>query len=505
MLSATLPDKMKKYILALDQGTTSSRCIVYDKCGNKIGEAQRELPQIYPLSGWVEHDPEMIWSTQLYAVETAVKRAGIDPSEIAAIGITNQRETTVVWDKRSGKALCNAIVWQCRRTSDYCDEIKKSGYEPILKEKTGLICDPYFSLTKVKYILDNVDGARDLSEEGNLAFGTVDSWLIHKLTNGRCHVTDASNASRTMMYNIQEGKWDSEILSHFEIPESILPKVVPSSGYIADAEILGTKIPICGVAGDQQASLFGQCCFERGDAKNTYGTGCFLLMNCGEKCRTDNKGMLTTIAATVKGAPVNYAYEGSVFVGGALIQWLRDEMGLIDESKDSEYFAKKVKDSGGVYVVPAFAGLGAPYWDMYARGTIVGLTRGSNRNHIIRACLEAIAYQTNDLILAIKEISDTKISVLKVDGGASANNLLMQMQADISGINIERAKLGEATALGAAFLAGLAVGFWKDTDQLKSIGGGVTLFTPESEKEEREKMVKNWKRAVQKSMSWEEN
>ena len=496
---------MKKYILALDEGTTSARSIIFDKNGNIISTAQKEFAQIYPQPGYVEQDPLEIYASQYATMTEAVIKGGISPDEIAAIGITNQRETTICWDKTTGKPVYNAIVWQCRRTAPFCEELKARGLSDYVKETTGLLIDAYFSAGKIRWILDNVEGAREKAERGDLLFGTIDTWLIYKLTDGALHITDYTNASRTMLFDIKNLCWDKRLLEEFNIPSSVLPKVLSSSEIYTHINFMGSNIPICSIAGDQQAALFGQCCFNSGEAKNTYGTGCFLLMNCGEKCRTDNKGMLTTIAATVKGAPVNYAYEGSVFVGGALIQWLRDEMGLIDESKDSEYFAKKVKDSGGVYVVPAFAGLGAPYWDMYARGTIVGLTRGSNRNHIIRACLEAIAYQTNDLILAIKEISDTKISVLKVDGGASANNLLMQMQADISGINIERAKLGEATALGAAFLAGLAVGFWKDTDQLKSIGGGVTLFTPESEKEEREKMVKNWKRAVQKSMSWEEN
>ena len=498
MLSATLPDKMKKYILALDQGTTSSRCIVYDKCGNKIGEAQRELPQIYPLSGWVEHDPEMIWSTQLYAVETAVKRAGIDPSEIAAIGITNQRETTVVWDKRSGKALCNAIVWQCRRTSDYCNEIKKSGYEPILKEKTGLICDPYFSLTKVKYILDNVDGARDLSEEGNLAFGTVDSWLIHKLTNGRCHVTDASNASRTMMYNIHEGKWDSEILSHFEIPESILPKVVPSSGYIADAEILGTKIPICGVAGDQQASLFGQCCFERGDAKNTYGTGCFLLMNTGEDAVISKNGLLTTVAWQI-GDKLTYALEGSVFIAGAAIQWLRDGLGILASSSDSEKMALDIPNTDGVYFVPAFTGLGAPHWDPECRGLICGLSRGTDRRHIVRAALEAMAYQTDDVLTLMESESGTAIPSLRVDGGASANCFLCSFQSDISRKQVIRPQNTETTSLGAAYLAGLGCGLYSSVDEIMSLSANSTVFDPKMDKNTRDHYLSGWQNAVKKT------
>ncbi len=498
MRSATQPDKMKKYILALDQGTTSSRCIVYDKCGNKIGEAQRELPQIYPLSGWVEHDPEAIWSTQLYALETAVKRAGIDPSEIAAIGITNQRETTVVWDKRTGKALCNAIVWQCRRTADYCEEIKKSGYEPILKGKTGLIADPYFSLTKVKYILDNVDGAKDLSEEGNLAFGTVDSWLIHKLTNGKCHATDASNASRTMMYNIHEGKWDSEILSHFGIPESILPNVVPSSGYIADAEILGTKIPICGVAGDQQASLFGQCCFERGDAKNTYGTGCFLLMNTGDDAVLSERGLLTTVAWQI-GNKLTYALEGSVFIAGAAIQWLRDGLGILASSSDSEKMALDIPNTDGVYFVPAFTGLGAPHWDPECRGLICGLSRGTDRRHIVRAALEAMAYQTDDVLTLMESESGTVIPALRIDGGASANGFLCSFQADISDKPVIRPLNTETTSLGASYLAGLGCGLYSSVEEIASLNRNSTVFEPKMDKTVKEEYLRGWQNAVKKT------
>ncbi len=490
---------MKKYILALDQGTTSSRAIVYDKLGNKIGEAQRELPQIYPLSGWVEHDPEAIWSTQLYAIETAVKRAGIDPNEIAAIGITNQRETTVVWDRRSGKALCNAIVWQCRRTASYCEEIKKSGYEPVLKKKTGLIADPYFSLTKVKYILDNVDGARDLADEGNLAFGTVDSWLIHKLTNGKCHATDASNASRTMMYNIHDGKWDTEILSHFDIPKSILPAVVPSSGYIADAEILGVKIPICGVAGDQQASLFGQCCFKKGDAKNTYGTGCFLLMNTGENAVLSNGGLLTTVAWQM-GGKLTYALEGSVFIAGAAIQWLRDGLGILASSSDSEKMALDIPNTDGVYFVPAFTGLGAPHWDSDCRGLICGLSRGSDRRHIVRAALESMAYQTFDVLKLMESDSGTEIPALRVDGGASANGFLCSFQADISNKAVIRPSNTETTSLGAAYLAGLGCGLYSSIDEISSLTQNSTVFDPKMEKSTRQEYIRGWQDAVNKTI-----
>lgn len=496
---------MKKYILALDEGTTSTRSIIFDKKGNIVSTAQKEFAQIYPQPGYVEQDPMEIYASQYATMTEAVLKGGISPDEIAAIGITNQRETTICWDKTTGKPVYNAIVWQCRRTAPFCEALKARGLSKYVKDTTGLLIDAYFSAGKIRWILDNVEGAREKAEKGELLFGTIDTWLIYKLTDGRLHITDYTNASRTMLFDIKNLCWDERLLKEFDIPASLLPKVVSSSEIYTHINFMGSKIPICSIAGDQQAALFGQCCFNKGEAKNTYGTGCFLLMNCGQTCRTDNNGMLTTIAANPKDKPIQYAFEGSVFVGGALIQWLRDEMGLIDESKDSEYFAKKVKDSGGVYVVPAFAGLGAPYWDMYARGTIVGLTRGTGRNHIIRACLEAIAYQTNDLLLSIKEMSDSEISVLKVDGGASANNLLMQIQSDISGINIERASLGEATALGAAFLAGLAVGFWKSTDELKAIMSGSTLFVPQLKQEERENMVKNWKRAVERAKLWEEN
>ncbi len=491
---------MKKYILALDQGTTSSRCIVYSKNGEKVGEAQRELPQIYPLSGWVEHDPEAIWSTQLYSIETAVKRAGISPSEIAAIGITNQRETTIVWNKITGKPISNAIVWQCRRTADYCEEIKRSGYEPILKAKTGLIADPYFSLTKIKYILDNVDGAYDLAEEGNLAFGTVDSWLINKLTKGKCHVTDASNASRTMMYNIHEGKWDSEILSHFGIPESILPTVVPSSGYIADAEILGTKIPICGVAGDQQASLFGQCCFKKGDAKNTYGTGCFLLMNTGKSIASSKNGLLTTVAWQI-GNELTYALEGSVFVAGAAIQWLRDGLGILASSSDSEKMALDIPNTNGVYFVPAFTGLGAPHWDPECRGLICGLSRGSDRRHIVRAALEAMAYQTLDVLTLMERDSGTEIPALRVDGGASANGFLCSFQADVSGKPVIRPQNTETTSLGAAYLSGLGCGMYSSLEEIASIASNSTVFEPKMDTMTKDEFIKGWQNAVKKTIS----
>lgn len=496
---------MKKYILALDEGTTSARTIIFDKDGKIVSTAQKEFTQIYPQPGYVEQNPMELYAAQYATMTEAVLTAGISPDEIAAIGITNQRETTICWDKTTGKPIYNAIVWQCRRTAPLCEKLKEKGLEEYIRKTTGLLIDAYFSATKIHWILNNVEGAKEKAKKGELLFGTVDSWLIYKLTDGKLHITDYTNASRTMLFDIKNLCWDKKLLDELSIPESMLPKVVPSSDIYTEIDFMGAKIPISGMAGDQQAALFGQCCFNEGDAKNTYGTGCFLLMNSGEKLNYNNKGMLTTIAATPKCRPIQYAVEGSVFVGGAIIQWLRDEMGLIDESKDSEYFAKKVKDSGGVYVVPAFAGLGAPYWDMYARGTIVGLTRGTGRNHIIRACLEAIAYQTNDLLLTIKENLNTHITSLRVDGGASANNLLMQFQSDISGINIIRNTSGEATALGAAFLAGLAVGFWKDQSELISLCKKADSFTPEIAADKREVLTKGWHKAVSRATAWEES
>lgn len=495
---------MKKYILAIDEGTTSARSILFDKSGNIVGVAQKEFTQIYPQPGYVEQNPTEIYASQYATMTEVILGSGISPDEIAAIGITNQRETTVCWEKSTGKPVYNAIVWQCRRTAPFCEELKARKLSDYIKDTTGLTVDAYFSATKIRWILDNVEGAREKAENGDLLFGTIDSWLIYKLTDGRLHITDCTNASRTMLFDIKNLRWDKKLLRELDIPESVLPKVVSSSEIYTTVNLMGAEIPICGIAGDQQAALFGQCCFEAGEAKNTYGTGCFLLMNSGTKAQSSNSGMLTTVAATLKGEPVQYACEGSVFVGGAIIQWLRDEMGLIDESKDSEYFATKVKDSGGVYVVPAFAGLGAPYWDMYARGTITGLTRGTGRNHIIRACLESIAYQTNDLLIAIRESINTPISTLKVDGGASANNLLMQFQADISDVKIQRNSSCEATALGAAFLAGLAVGFWKDKAELKSLGGNTSDFLPAIDSNKRNELVRGWKKAVERAGGWEE-
>ena len=495
---------MKKYILAIDEGTTSARSILFDKEGNTVGTAQKEFAQIYPQPGFVEQNPMEIYASQYATMTEVVLGSGISPCEIAAIGITNQRETTVCWEKSTGKPIYNAIVWQCKRTASFCEELKARGLTEYIKNTTGLLIDAYFSASKIRWILDNVEGAREKAENGELLFGTIDSWLIYKLTGGKLHITDYTNACRTMLFDIHNLCWDKRLLEEFDIPAQMLPKVVSSSEIYTTINFMGAEIPICSIAGDQQAALFGQCCFEAGEVKNTYGTGCFLLMNSGSKAQTSQSGMLTTIVATPAGQPIQYALEGSVFVGGAIIQWLRDQMGLIDESKDSEYFASKVEDSGGVYVVPAFTGMGAPYWDMYARGTIIGLTRGTGRNHIIRACLEAIAYQTNDLLLAIKEDVGADIKSLKVDGGASANNLLMQFQADISGIKIQRNSSSEATALGAAFLAGLAVGFWKDTNELKTLCNQSKVFNPLIDNKKRESLIYGWKKAVSRAGNWTE-
>ena len=451
---------METYMMALDQGTTSSRCILFNKAGEIISVAQQEFEQIYPQPGWVEHDPLEIWATQMSVAIAAMGKAGVTASQVQGIGITNQRETTVVWNKYTGLPVYNAIVWQCRRTSEYIDTLKEKGYDKTILEKTGLIADAYFSGSKIKWILDNVPGAREAAEQGDLLFGTIDTWLIWKLTGGEVHVTDYTNASRTMLYNIHDLCWDDELLSLMDIPKSMLPEVKPSSclyGHTNEG-ILGGRIAISGAAGDQQAALFGQCCFEPGEAKNTYGTGCFLLMNTGEEAVKSNNGLLTTIAASSDGK-VRYALEGSIFMAGAAIQWLRDEMQLIQTSKESEECALAVKDSNGVYVVPAFTGLGAPHWDQYARGTVVGLTRGVNKNHFVRATLESLAYQTYDVLKAMESDSGIRLAALKVDGGASANNFLMQFQADVLDTKVERPECVETTALGAAYLAGLAVGY----------------------------------------------
>jgi glycerol kinase len=497
----------KKYIIALDQGTTSSRAIIFDSEQKIVGVAQKEFTQIYPKEGWVEHDPMEIWSSQSGVLAEVIARTGVSQHDIIGIGITNQRETTIVWDKNTGKPIYNAIVWQCRRTAKICDELKKiEGLDEYVRENTGLLIDAYFSGTKIKWILDNVEGAREKAERGELLFGTVDTWLIWKLTNGKVHATDYTNASRTMIYNIKKLEWDEKLLDILGIPKSMLPEVKDSSGTFGYANLGGKgghRVPIAGVAGDQQAALFGQACFKEGDSKNTYGTGCFLLMNTGEKMVRSQNGLVTTIAIGLNGK-VEYALEGSIFIGGASVQWLRDELKLVGESRDTEYFARKVKDSAGVYVVPAFVGLGAPYWDMYARGAIVGLTRGANKNHIIRATLESIAYQTRDVLEAMQEDSGIKLSSLKVDGGAAANNFLMEFQADILGTAVRRPMTLETTALGAAYLAGLAVGFWETKDEITAQWKLDTEFVPNMCEDERAKKYKGWKKAVKRALAWEE-
>lgn len=491
---------MKNYVLALDEGTTSARAILFDKNSNIISMAQHEFPQYYPHAGWVEQEPMEIYANQYAALTECIAKSGIDPEEIAAVGITNQRETVVAWNKTTGKPISRAIVWQCRRTADICKELDKMGVGDYIKVTTGLRIDPYFSGTKIKWILDNVEGARELAESGELLVGTVDTWLTWKLTEGKVFVTDRTNASRTMLCNIHTGEWDEKMLEILDIPRSILPEIKSSSEIYGYFECMGATLPISGIAGDQQAALFGQCCFSAGQAKNTYGTGCFLLAHTGDKAIESRSGLLTTIAAGESGRPIEYALEGSVFVGGAIVRWLRDEMKLIHESYDSEYFARKVKDSGGVYLVPAFAGLGAPHWDMKARGTIVGITAGTGKNHIIRAALESIAYQTEDVIAAMNydmtAMAEKRISSLRVDGGASANDLLMQMQSDISGIKVSRASNPEATAAGAAYLAGLAVGFFESREELSRLSGTGRIFIPEICEEDRKKAQNGWKRAV---------
>lgn len=497
---------MEKYVIALDQGTTSSRAIVFDNEQNIYGISQKELTQIYLNEGWVEHNPMEIWASQYGVLQEVLAKTNITPDKIAAIGITNQRETTIVWDKETGEPIYNAIVWQCRRTADICEELKKEGFEEYIKRNTGLIIDAYFSATKIKWILDNVEGAREKAEDGKLLFGTVDTWLVWKLTNGNAHLTDYTNASRTMLFNIRELKWDKKILEKLNIPICMLPEVRNSSevyGYVNLGGKENVKVPIAGIAGDQQAALFGQAAFNKGDVKNTYGTGCFLLMNTTEELVESKNGLLTTIAIGINGK-VQYALEGSVFMGGAIIQWLRDELGLISDSNDSEYFAEKVKDNGGVYVVPAFVGLGAPYWDMYARGSIFGLTRGTNKNHIIRASLESIAYQVKDLLDAMEEDSGCKIESLKVDGGASKNKLLMQFQADICNINVYKSIITETTALGAAYLAGLAVGYFDSTEQISEKWYTSQIYKPKFDSEKRKNLYKGWKKAIERSKGWEE-
>lgn len=494
---------MAKYIMALDAGTTSNRCILFDEKGTMCSVAQREFKQYFPTPGWVEHDADEIWASQLGVAVEAMNMIGVTAGDIAAIGITNQRETVIVWDKYTGEPVYHAIVWQCRRTSEYCDSLKEKGLTDLFRQKTGLVIDAYFSATKIRWILENVPGARQRAEQGDLLFGTVETWLIWKLTKGEVHVTDYSNASRTMLFNINTLEWDEEILKELNIPRCMLPEVKPSSCIYGrtDASYLGGSIPIAGAAGDQQAALFGQTCFGAGEAKNTYGTGCFLLMNTGEKPVFSRNGLVTTIAWGLDGK-VTYALEGSIFVAGASVQWLRDEMRLIDSAQDSEYMAKKVKDTNGCYVVPAFTGLGAPHWDQYARGTIVGITRGVNKYHIIRATLESIAYQVNDVLEAMKADAGIELAALKVDGGASANDFLMQTQADIINAPVKRPGCVETTAMGAAYLAGLAVGYWKDKEEVKKNWAVDQVFYPEITEEERKTRIKGWNKAVKYAYGW---
>ena len=494
---------MAKYIMALDSGTTSNRCILFNEAGEMVSMAQKEFTQHFPWPGWVEHDANEIWDTQLEVARKAMDNVGATAANIAAIGITNQRETTVVWDRASGEPVCNAIVWQCRRTSEYCDSLKDKGLTDSFRAKTGLVIDAYFSGTKLRWILENIPGARERAERGELLFGTVETWLIWKLTGGKVHVTDYSNASRTMLFNINTLRWDEEILAELNIPKSMLPEVKPSSCIYgeADAHFFGARIPIAGAAGDQQAALFGQTCFTPGEAKNTYGTGCFLLMNTGEKPVFSQNGLVTTIAWGLDGK-VAYALEGSIFVAGAAIQWLRDELGLIDSSADSEYMAKKVPDTNGCYFVPAFTGLGAPHWDQYARGTIVGLTRGVNKYHIIRATLDSLAYQTGDVLQAMKADSGIELAALKVDGGASANNYLMQTQADIIDAPVQRPRCVETTAMGAAYLAGLAVGYWKSKEEVLKNWAIDRTFKPNIDPADRKERIAGWNKAVKCAYGW---
>lgn len=494
---------MAKYVMALDAGTTSNRCILFNEKGEICSVAQKEFTQYFPKPGWVEHDADEIWSSQLGVAVEAMSKIGATAGDIAAIGITNQRETAIVWDKNTGEPVYHAIVWQCRRTAEYCDSLKEQGLTEVFRKKTGLIIDAYFAGTKIRWILENVEGAREKAERGELLFGTVETWLIWKLTKGKVHVTDYSNASRTLLFNINTLEWDDEILDIIGIPKCMLPEAKPSSCVYgeADASYFGGPIPIGGAAGDQQSALFGQTCFKPGEAKNTYGTGCFLLMNTGEKPVFSDNGLVTTIAWGLDGK-VFYALEGSIFVAGAAIQWLRDEMRLIDSAMDSEYMAQKVADTNGCYVVPAFTGLGAPYWDQYARGTIVGLTRGVNKYHIIRATLESLAYQVNDVLKAMEADSGISLSALKVDGGASANNFLMQTQADIINAPVKRPQCIETTAMGAAYLAGLAVGYWKSKEDVIKNWAIDRTFETEITEEERTKRVKGWNKAVKYAFDW---
>ena len=496
---------MKKYVMALDQGTTSSRCILFDRRGNICSMAQKEFGQIYPKPGWVEHDPKEIWSSQLAVAIEAMARIGAGAEAISAIGITNQRETTIVWDKATGEPVYHAIVWQCRRTADLIDKLKADGLEEYVRETTGLIPDAYFSASKIAWILENVPGARERAQRGELLFGTVDTWLIWNLTKGAIHVTDYTNASRTMLYDIHKLRWDEKILEYFKIPKGMLPEVRPSSFVYGETDpaVFGGRIAIAGAAGDQQAALFGQCCFEQGQVKNTYGTGCFLLMNTGNKAISSKAGLLTTLAASREGE-IEYALEGSVFVAGAAIQWLRDGMRMFQKAAQSEEYARRVEDTAGVYVVPAFAGMGAPYWDQYARGTVVGITRGCTKDHFVRATLESIAYQTADVLEAMERDSGIDLKILTVDGGASANDFLMQFQADVIGTEVLRPKCIETTALGAAYLAGLAVGYWSSKEEIRANWTLGADFLPRMSGEQREKLLKGWKRAVKCARVWAE-
>ncbi len=496
---------MQKYIMALDQGTTSSRCILFDKSGKICSMSQKEFTQIYPRPGWVEHNPKEIWSSQLAVAAECMAMAGVSAQQIAAIGITNQRETTILWDRDTGEPVYNAIVWQCRRTSDMIEALKRDGFDRPIREKTGLIPDAYFSASKIAWILRNVPGAREKAEAGNLLFGTVDTWLIWNLTRGAVHATDYTNASRTMLFDIHRLSWDEEIMERFGIPSRILPRVYPSGHVFGSTapSVLGGEIPIAGAAGDQQSALFGQCCFEQGEVKNTYGTGCFLLMNTGREVIASKSGLLTTIAAGITEEP-EYALEGSVFVAGAGVQWLRDSMRMLRNAGQSEKYCEAVEDTAGVYLVPAFAGMGAPYWNQYARGTVVGLTRGCTKEHFIRAVLESIAYQTADVLRAMEQDSGISLKSLKVDGGASANDFLMQFQADIVNTQVHRPECIETTALGAAYLAGLAVGYWKDREEIRANWKIGKAFSPAMEEEKRRQLIKGWKRAVKCALAWAE-
>ena len=494
----------QQYILALDQGTTSSRAILFDKQGHAAAVAQQEFEQLYPQPGWVEHRPEDIWTSQLNAAQSVLKDSDVKPDEIAAIGITNQRETTIIWDRETGEPIHNAIVWQCRRTAADCDRMRSEGLAEIFQQRTGLVLDAYFSGTKVRWLLDNVPGARELAARGSLAFGTVDSWLIWKLTGGRVHATDPSNASRTLLFNIERGEWDDELLAALDVPRSVLPHVAPSSAMIGETEpaLFGRAIPISGNAGDQQAALFGQVCTSPGMSKNTYGTGCFMLLNTGKELVRSKSNLLTTIAWQLENEPIEYALEGSVFIAGAAIQWLRDGLKIINSAADSEAMAASISDNGGVYFVPAFVGLGAPHWDQYARGTMVGLTRGSTREHIARAALESIAYQTSDVLLRMRGDSGIELKELRVDGGAVRNDFLMQFQADILGIPVVRPANTETTAAGASFLAGLAVGFWSDKNELGELWEREKTFEPAMSQSERERLLSDWARAVERAKNW---